>query len=131
MKMLDISNLNAAFAQHLVNEGVINEEQAVLALEQQRHLTQPIGRLALEKSYLTMKQVFRILQEQADSQMRFGEMAITLGYLDNAQLDELLELQAERRPGLCDVLFGMGLARKGVLQKERKAFVRSMESALV
>lgn len=129
--MLEISKLNEAFAQHLVTEEIINEEQALLALEQQRHLTPPVGRLALEMNYLTMKQVFRVLQEQADSQMRFGEMAITLGYLDNAQLDELLDLQRQRRPGLCDVLFGMGLARKGVLQKERKAFLRSVESELV
>jgi hypothetical protein len=77
-----------------------------------------------------MKQVFRVLQEQADSQMRFGEMAITLGYLDNHQLDDLLETQKWQRPGLSDILFSMGIVRKGVLQKQRRAFLRRMEEAL-
>ena len=64
------------------------------------------------------------------SQMRFGEMAITLGYMDNDQLDDLLDTQKLQRPGLSEVLFGMGLVRKGVLQKQRRAFLRGMEEAL-
>lgn len=128
--MLEINQLNESFAHHLIVEGIIDEDEALQALDQQRRMTQPIGRLALQKGYLTMKQVFHVLQEQADSQMRFGEMAITLGYMDNAQLDDLLDTQQLQRPGLSEVLFGMGLVRKGVLQKQRRAFLREMEEAL-
>ncbi len=129
--MFEKSLLNESFATHLIDKNVIDEEEAIQALDQQRQMTQPIGRLALEKGYLNMKQVFHILQEQASSPMRFGELAITLGYLDGDQLDELLQLQQDRRPGLCDILYNMGLIKKGVLQKERRAFLRAMEEMLV
>ena len=129
--MLENIKLNESFAMHLVEQGVIDDNAALQALDQQRQMTQPIGRLALDLKYLTMKQVFQILADQVDSQMKFGELAITLGYLDNTQLNELLRLQKDQRPGLCDVLFSMGLVKKGVLQKERRSFLRSMEATLV
>ena len=128
--MFEGIKLNESFVTHLIQIGVINEEAALQALDQQRNLTQPIGRLALDRNYLTMKQVVQILQEQADSQMRFGELAITLGFMDNQQLDELLTLQEDNRPGICEILLNLGLAKESVLQEERQKFLSSMESVL-
>lgn len=129
--MSDEIKLNESFAVHLIKQGIIDEEEALQALDQQRQMTQPIGRIALENKYLNMKQVFDTLKEQADTQMRFGEMAITLGYMDNRQLDELLEIQKNVRPGICEVLYSLGMVKKGVLQKERRAFLKSMEAVLL
>ncbi len=129
--MIEGAKLNESFAKHLIAQGVIDEEAALQAMDQQLQMTQPIGRLCLELRYLTMKQVFRILEEQAESELRFGEIAMELEYLQPQQLDKLLAIQKDRRPGLCDVLFNLGLVKKGVLQKERRTFLKSMEALLV
>ncbi|MCP4406659.1 MAG: hypothetical protein GY807_02665 [Gammaproteobacteria bacterium] len=129
--MSDNIKLNESFAVHLIKQGILDEEDALQALDQQRQMTQPIGRIALDKQYLTMKQLFDTLSEQAGSQLRFGELAITLGYLDNNQLDDLLQTQKDERPGLCEVLYSLGMVKKGVLQKERRAFLKSLEAVLI
>lgn len=123
-------NLNESFAKFLIDRGVIDEETALQALDKQRQVTQPIGRIALENRMLTMKQVFHILDEQADSPLRFGELAIALGYLNEEQVNDLLAIQKKKRPGMCQVLYNMGLLKRSVLDIERKEFLQSMESVL-
>ena len=128
--MLEATNLTESFLEHLIAQGVIDTETAVLALDEQRRRTVPIGRMALMKGYLTMKQVFRVLHIQTDTGLRFGEQAIALGYLNEEQLLELLAKQSQDKPGIGEILFELGVARKGDLQKSRRDFVRGLEALL-
>ena len=128
--MLESSNLSESFLEHLIVHDVIDTEAALYALNEQRRQTPPIGRLAMLKEYLNMKQIFEVLRLQADSGLKFGEQAITLGYLTNEQLEELLSLQQNSKPGVGGILFELGLAKKGVLQKKRREFMRELEIML-
>lgn len=129
--MTEATNLTESFLNHLVKNNVLDPEGALQVLDAQRQQTPPIGRIALMAGYLNMKQVFEVLQVQADTGLRFGEQAIALGYLDERQLTDLLNEQRQQRPGAGHLIAEMGLARKGVLQKNRRQFLREMEALLV
>lgn len=128
---MDDLRFSEAFAQYLVDNNVIAAEEALQALDEQRRRTPPIGRLALKKGLLNMKQVFGILAEQPETGLRFGEQAIFMGFLERPVMEALLEEQRRLRPGLGEILAEMGVVRKGALQKCRREFVRGMEAALV
>jgi hypothetical protein len=128
---MDDLRFSEAFAQYLVDNDVIAAEEALQALDEQRRRTPPIGRLALKKGLLNMKQVFAILAEQPETGLRFGEQAVFMGYLERPSMEALLEEQRRLRPGLGEILAEMGVVRKGALQKCRREFVRGMEAALV
>ncbi len=119
------------FARYLVDHDLITAEQAVVALDLVRAGTPPIGRLALKRGWLDMKQVFAVLSEQAESGLRFGEQAIFMGCLERDQLETLLAEQREVRPGLCAVLYEQGTLTKRALQQHRRSFLKTLESALV
>jgi hypothetical protein len=128
---MDDLRFSEAFAQYLVDNNVIAAEDALQALDEQRRRTPPIGRLALKKGLLSMKQVFAILAEQPETGLRFGEQAIFMGYLERPDMEALLEEQRRVRPGLGEILGEMGVVKKGALQKCRREFVRGYEAALV
>jgi hypothetical protein len=128
---MDDLKFSEAFAQFLVSTEVLTPDEALQALDLQRAATPAIGRLALEKELLTMKQVFAILSEQADSGTRFGEQAVELGYLGEDDVTGLLAEQRRLRPGLSAILHDMGALTKRDLQKHRRAFLRQMETSLV
>jgi len=123
-------DLIEAYLEHLVAEDVIAADAASAVLEAQQNRTTPIGRLAILKGYLDMKQVFKVLNTQIDTDLRFGEQAIELGYLDEDQLSDLLAEQRQSQPGIGHVVHDLGFATKGVLQKKRRSFMRELESAL-
>ncbi|MBM4131377.1 hypothetical protein FJ250_10195 [bacterium] len=128
---MDDLRFSEAFAQYLVDNDVIAAEDALRPWDTQRRRTPPIGRLALKRGLLNMKQVFAILAEQPETGLRFGEQAIFMGYLERSAMEGLLEEQRRLRPGLGEVLTEMGVVRKGTLQKCRREFVRNFEAALV
>ncbi len=128
---MDDLRFSEAFAQFLVDTYVVAAEDALAALDEQRRRTPPIGRLALKKGLLSMKQVFAVLAEQPETGLRFGEQAIFMGYLEREAMEKLLEEQRRLRPGVCEILSEMGVAKKSVLQKSRREYIRSLEAVLV
>lgn len=128
--MLESPDLSEAYLEHLIENDVIDAVDAVRILDAQRQQTPQIGRISLLKGYLSMKQVFEILKTQVDTGLRFGEQAILLGFLDDHQLVELLEEQKCSRPGIGEIVYKLGYARKGILQKSRRTFMRELESML-
>ncbi len=128
--MPEFSNVTENFLEHLVANEVIDAEAALKVLDEQRAQTPPIGRISLLKGFLTMKQVFEILKSQVDSGLRFGEQAIVLDYLTENELTELLEEQIASKPSIGGILYDMGYAKKGVLNKNRREFMRTLECLL-
>jgi len=85
---------------HLYNEGLIDAESAMKVLSARISRRTPIGRLAVEKGLLTVKEVMSVLQSQADTEpaLRFGEMAIVMRLLTNEELEFLLRTQRRAVP---------------------------------
>ena len=116
-------SMRDAYLQFLVDRKILDEVVALDVRDQQQLETPPIGRLAVVEGVLTMKQVFTIVNAQGDSDKRFGEMAIKMGYMKTAQLLILLDIQRTKRPGLNEIIEGMGLADEETLKTLRKEFI--------
>ena len=65
-----------------------------------------------------------------NSGLRFGEQAIALGYLNETQLSDLLTEQVGSKPGVGGLLHDLGYVKKGVLNQNRRDFMRSLETML-
>ena len=96
------------FEAFLVKEGLVSPEDIVKAMDRQRELAQPIGKIALSNRMLTVGQVFEILSRQADEDSKFGEAAVMLGFLTKPQVEALLRIQREVRPQIGALLIEMG-----------------------
>lgn len=93
----------------LYQEEKITAEQLATAICSLVNQQKRLGRIALEKRYLTVAQVMDVLAEQAASPSRkFGELAISLGYLTEDKLKQLLGEQALVSQSLSDLLLELG-----------------------
>ena len=121
--------------EYLVSKGMVTKFEIVTALEQQRSMQQPIGRVAIRHGFLTINQVFDLLRLQTDrldSQLPedechhlFGNLAVEFGYIDEDQRLEILRLQATTCPELIDVLVEMK-----VLTEEERLFATQEFAAI-
>jgi hypothetical protein len=110
------------FGIYLVRRNLVTAEEFVAAAEQVIKNRVPIGRLAVEARYISVKQVFEVLDIQAVTGERFGEIAVRLGYLTDSQLAELLARQAARDETIGEVLVQMGAIPPEVLEAESRRF---------
>ncbi len=124
-------NLTKAFLEYLTGQGVLSDQQVLSALDRQRELTSPIGRIALQTRTLTMKQVNATLSSQLGSELRFGEQAIALGFMDRTDLEFLLTQQDQMRPKIGQVLIEMGIASGEEIDRLRVQFAESTAAILV
>jgi len=119
-------SLEETFLQFLLDHEVIDEAAALAVLDRRRDKTPPLGRLALQKRMLNVRQVFLILSTKIDTGLRFGEQAIKLGYLDETQLENLLILQTRSRPGVCRLLGEMQFVETRTLDSLHRQFLESV-----
>lgn len=110
------------FGEFLVNRGIVDEEIILDALNFQKKKTAPIGKLALKKDLLNMKQVMKILDTQCNTAKRFGEIGIQLGFLKKEDLDFLLELQIKLRPPIGEILVYLKKISEATLRQELKKY---------
>jgi hypothetical protein len=124
------ARLEATFLEFLVHGGIIAATDVDLILARRRELTAPLGRLALQRGYLNMKQITRILDEQIDDNRLFGQIAIDLGLLTDDQLNELLASQQLVKPSVSAVAVAMGLVDAEAMENLTTDFVLSSASVL-
>jgi len=117
------------FGIYLVRRGLISPEQFVDAVEQQLQYRVPIGELAVEACYISMKQVFQILGIQSATRQKFGAIAVELGYLTPSQVGELLAIQDSRDVPFGEVLVGMGALSRECLEAELQRYRESFADA--
>ncbi len=125
------SSIREGYLAHLIEAGIIDEDQAQQALDRQFECGKPIGRLALDLHILTVSQVFEILQHQTDEGGLFGEIAIAKGFMTESQLEHLLRTQKELRPAIGTVLADLGFATEEELATQRRIYLAKLEAALV
>lgn len=85
------------FGQYLLEKGLINKDQLLATLDEQRTQNPRIGYLAVAEGFISMAQAKQINQRQISTDARFGDLAIFMGLIDSEQLDHLVELQSRKR----------------------------------
>lgn len=96
-------------ASKLYQDGEISSKQLAEAICTMTRGQKRLGQIALEKRFLSVKQVMKILAEQAKSpKSKFGELAVELGYLSREKLSQLLGEQVFASPSLFDVIHELG-----------------------
>ena len=79
------------------------------ALLKQRTLRPAIGELAMERSWISRKGIFKILITQKDPSLdgkKFGEGAVELDLLNKSQVDELVLMQSHPSNFIGEILVG-------------------------
>ena len=120
----------AAFARHLVDEGLapIRTVEAVQA--RRRGLWRTIGEIAIDCGLLTFAQAVRVLEHQErHPELLFGEAARALGLLEEAHVEALLETQDARIPSLDELLVEWGALEAHVLRAARQRFGETVADA--
>lgn len=120
-----------AFLDYLQKRDILGHEDVNQALNRQRELTCPLGRLALQTRTLTVREVNVTVASQLDTKLHFGAQAIELGYMSHSDLDFLLDLQDQNRPKLCKVLMELEMVEPGVMERLREDFLEAAAAALV
>lgn len=105
------------FGQFLLEKNIINREQLLETLDQQRKRSPLLGELAVELDWLTLAQSQKINQLQMQQDKRFGDIAVELGYLSDEKVGELLDRQRKQRPYIGEILVSLGHLEKDDLQR--------------
>ena len=95
------------FGSFLIDVHNIDTNVILEALEIQQKQTIPIGRLAMDLRYMSVRQVMDTLFAQGDSTRLFGEIAIELGFITKENLITLLKSQKNEMPELINILVDM------------------------
>lgn len=102
--------------QFLLEQGLIDRQQLLDALQAQRASNPLLGALAVDVGMLDANQAEQVNARQRSEDKRFGDIAQAMGLLTTAQVDELLARQESGRK-----LFGEILVEQGALTHERLA----------
>lgn len=103
--------------QYLLEQGLIDKQQLLRALEIQRECSPMLGELAVQEGLLDSKQAQIINDRQRREDKRFGDIAIELGLLDAAQIEHLLEAQRAGRKMFGSILIEQGMIEPAQLQQ--------------
>ncbi len=116
------------FGSFLIQTHNIDTAIILEALEIQQKQTIPIGRLAMDLRYMSVRQVMDTLFAQGDSKKRFGQLAIELGFITEDNLLALLKSQKNERPELGDILVDMKVIKRAQCDEFLEEFTKQKES---
>lgn len=107
--------------QFLLEQGLIDRQQLLDALEAQRASNPLLGELAVAAGMLDALQAERINARQRSEDARFGDLALEMGLLDSGQVEQLLERQKAGRRMLGQILVEQGALTEAALQQALQA----------
>ncbi|MBI5178776.1 MAG: response regulator [Nitrospinae bacterium] len=110
------------FGEYLVSRGKLKSKDVEGILHIQKKSAVPIGKLAAEKKFLTLADVFTIRAHQKTTGNRFGEVAVNLDLLKPRQVDTLLDLQNVLRPFFGELLVQNNMITQEEFLEELRAF---------
>ena len=113
-----------AFAEHLIEKGLISRRSYHRALQIRDSICMRIGSMAYQRGLLSYGDIVTIIDYQIGHDMMFGEAAVKLGLLTKEQVDELLQEQRRLDVSVYDILCSMGAIDKGRLKEEYRAFLK-------
>lgn len=114
----------------LVRAGLLTNAEFVACVEHQLQSRHSIGRLALERNKLTLRQAKEVLLLQADTPRPFGRIAVDSGYLNEEELAQLLALQNARLKPLEEIAADQGFIDRETMHQELAAAQREAARSL-
>jgi hypothetical protein len=105
------------FGEYLLEQGLVQEQDLVTALDEQHKNKLPLGQMAVQKGFIDAKSLFKVLTEQRKKTREandFGSIALEMGFLNQDQVDELVGSQ-----NTTNDLLGSILVAGGVLPREK------------
>jgi hypothetical protein len=107
--------------QVLLEQGLINKDQLLEALEIQRASNPVLGELAQARGMLDAAQAQMINTRQRSEDKRFGDIALSLGLLTAAQIDELLAQQKSQRKLFGEILIEQEMLSRAQVEQALEA----------
>lgn len=125
-----MSNSPDTFITLLENCGAISHEVAD-ELRQKLGTPPPLGKILLDRHWLTMHQVAKILTQQADDPTAlFGQIAVELGFCRQAQVDEALTDQRQKAPNAFELAYGHPQVETEQLMPVLMNYLRHLEAVV-
>lgn len=112
---------NKFFGQYLLELGIINKHELLLAIDLQKASHLSLGEIAINKGYLTQGEATAINLEQQRTDERFGSLAVSMGHLISKQVSELFIMQQNLRKFFGEVLVEQNIVSKPVLLEHLEA----------
>jgi len=103
------------FGQYLLDEQVIGEDALAEAIAHAEETNARIGRLAVERGFMSQSDTHRIQLEQRETDLRFIDLAVDLGLLTREQGSVLLSEQRRRHKPIGQALVELGHLTRGEL----------------
>ncbi len=118
------------FGQFLLENGLIDKDQLLEALDIQRRSNPLLGEIAEQQGLLTAAQAARINERQRAEDKRFGDIAEEMGLLNAEQIGQLLGEQKARRKFFGEILVEGGMLTQAQLDEQLKAHQADREDAV-
>ena len=113
------------FTNFLLETKLVNSNDMEKALSIQASTRPTLGQLALEKKWVSLKDIFKILKFQKNPEYknkRFGEIAQNFQMLDRTQVDELIMAQNYPATFIGEILVSEKSINKSELIRALKEF---------
>ena len=113
------------FTNFLLETKLVNSNDMEKALSIQSTTRPTLGQLALEKNWVSLKDIFKILKFQKNPEYknkRFGEIAQNFQMLDRTQVDELIMAQNYPATFIGEILVSEKSINKSELIRALKEF---------
>lgn len=110
------------FGFDLVDEGLVSPDALCNAMRRQMRFRRPIGQLAIDAGYMTMRDVYEVLALQHETGRPFGKLAIELGFLSREDLGLMMLQQNAEVPDLEESLVATGGIEADVLRLWLEAY---------
>ena len=118
------------FGQFLLEQGLIDRDQLLAALEIQRDSNPLLGELAQARGMLDIAQAQAINDQQRRQDKRFGDIAQSLGLLSASQVDELLAQQKSQRKLFGEILVEQGMLDRDAIEQALRAQASERDDAV-
>ncbi len=125
-KEYDGKDTGIGFGEFLLYEDKIDAYELESALQYQKVEHIALGVLALQKKYLTERQLCIILNSQSRRGGLFGEIAIELDFIKRDDVGVLLKMQGEKHIRIGEVLVLFGAIRRDHMESCLQSFHASV-----
>jgi hypothetical protein len=119
------------FSTYLLDSEFVTAEELENALREQQTLRSTIGQLAMERGWVSRKDIFKILKSQKQTSQnikRFGEVAVDLDLLTILQVDDLVLSQNHPSNFIGEILLSQGVLSVSSLIKALSGFNKILKT---
>jgi CheY-specific phosphatase CheX len=116
------------FGQFLLENGVINAQQLLAAIEFQEKMNLKFGDTAIQLRFLDKARLEQIFDLQRKEDIKTGEAGIKLGFLTESQVDQVLRAQKNSHVMIGGALVKTGALAEAQLSEQLQAFKKDQET---